>query len=243
MFANFTFGLYSAVFVIVAVLMGCLGCFEKFALNSLRFVPIHPLKEIDETNNLRDLMGLMQYELCSEKHLIRDDLATQKASRTVEILRINHEEICVSIYDFNKCLDITFLFNTIVELGILIVDWYAVIAYLVYSFQEDEAFGLNILNIFFVLFHTYALFLFLKTFQQLKNMIHGLVTFLLEYSTRIYEPEEHQQVRLFIEKINNHRPFTACGVFTIDLGIAGPIAANILTYVLVALQFEVPDDE
>jgi hypothetical protein len=65
----------------------------------------------------------------------------------------------------------------------------------------------------------------------------------LEYSTRISSLEEHQQVRLFIEKLKQHRPLTASGVFTIDLGIAGPISANILTYVLVALQFEIPKEE
>ena len=53
--------------------------------------------------------------------------------------------------------------------------------------------------------------------------IQGLNNFLLEYSTRISSLEEHQQVRLFIEKLKQHRPLTASGVFTIDLGIAGPV--------------------
>ncbi|KAG5886578.1 hypothetical protein JTB14_011290 [Gonioctena quinquepunctata] len=72
--------------------------------------------------------------------------------------------------------------------------------------------------------------------------IQGLTSFLLEYSTRISNQDEHQQVRYFIEKLKQHRPFTASGVFTIDLGIAGPISANILTYVLVALQFDLPEE-
>lgn len=53
--------------------------------------------------------------------------------------------------------------------------------------------------------------------------VHGLTNFLLEYSTRISNPEEHQQIRIFIEKLEQHRPFTASGVFNIDLGIAGPV--------------------
>lgn len=53
--------------------------------------------------------------------------------------------------------------------------------------------------------------------------IHGLTNLLLEYTTRISSSEEHQQVRIFIEKLKNHRPFTASGVFTVDLGITGPV--------------------
>lgn len=31
-------------------------------------------------------------------------------------------------------------------------------------------------------------------------------------------------MRMFIEKLKQHRPFTASGIFTIDLGIAGPVS-------------------
>lgn len=59
---------------------------------------------------------------------------------------------------------------------------------------------------------------------------------LLEYSTRVNTPEEHQQVRIFIEKMKSLRPLTASGVFDIDLGIAGPVSKflpfNTYSYIL-----------
>lgn len=58
---------------------------------------------------------------------------------------------------------------------------------------------------------------------ELHLQIQGLIASLLEYSTRILRLDEHQQLRLFIEKLKQHRPFTASGIFTIDLGIAGPV--------------------
>ncbi|KAG5863052.1 hypothetical protein JTB14_000920 [Gonioctena quinquepunctata] len=127
-------------------------------------------------------------------------------------------------------------------LGYVPVHPMKVIAYLVYSFEHPAASTIHIVNCMVVFLHTWGLFIFLKNSQNMKNMIQGLTSFLLEYSTRISNQDEHQQVRYFIEKLKQHRPFTASGVFTIDLGIAGPISANILTYVLVALQFDLPEE-
>lgn len=64
----------------------------------------------------------------------------------------------------------------------------------------------------------------MKIVIVLEFQIQGLVTALLECSTRLVTLEEHHQVRMFIEKIKQHRPFTASGVFTVDLGIAGPVS-------------------
>lgn len=58
----------------------------------------------------------------------------------------------------------------------------------------------------------------------------------MEYSTKLEGLEEHQQVRIFIEKLKQHRPFTASGIFTIDLGIAGPVIVLELS-----INFELTD--
>ncbi|XP_018566861.1 uncharacterized protein LOC108907603 [Anoplophora glabripennis] len=221
---------------------GVLACFEKLIIKALKHVPVHPMKEINETNNESEFFGVIYYKLCKSEHHCTTKMDKLSPPDLVEHLRILHEEISLCIYKFNDCMNPQFLVHTGVELTVLIIHWYAVIAYMVYNFKSPFAKTIHVMNCSFVIQHTIGLFLFLKNAQHLKNMIEGLTIFLLEYSTRISTPEEHQQVRIFIEKLKKNRPFTASGVFTIDLGIAGPISANILTYVLVALQFELPEE-
>ncbi|VEN38797.1 unnamed protein product [Callosobruchus maculatus] len=73
-------------------------------------------------------------------------------------------------------------------------------------------------------------------------MVETMKIILLEYCTRITDEDTFLQVRLFLEKLEQHRPFTANGVFEVDLKVATSIFTNILTYVLVALQFEISDN-
>ncbi|XP_044270123.1 uncharacterized protein LOC123014891 [Tribolium madens] len=240
---NISFIFYVIFFTVISIFIGILACFEKLTISCLKYTPVHPMKGINETNNTRDFLGLVTYKLCKEEHPCSGRLAKLPQAEVVEFLRILHEDISLVIYEVNDCLNPQFLCHTVVELTVLIVQWYAVIVYMAFTFKAPLASSIHVVNCFFVVVHTLGIFLFLKNAQQLKNMIQGLNNFLLEYSTRISSLEEHQQVRLFIEKLKQHRPLTASGVFTIDLGIAGPISANILTYVLVALQFEIPKEE
>ncbi|KAJ8922408.1 hypothetical protein NQ315_004354 [Exocentrus adspersus] len=239
---SLSFVFYMLFFSIISVAIALLACFEKLTIKALKYVSVHPMKGIDETNNVRNFFGIIQYKLCTSEHYCTPKMNKLSSPELIEHLRILHEEISLCIYKINDCMNPQFLVHTGVELTVLIIHWYAVIAYLVYNFKSPFAKTLHVMNCSFVIQHTVGLFLFLKNAQHLKNMIEGLMIFLLEYSTRISTPAEHQQVRLFIEKVKHHRPFTASGVFTIDLGIAGPISANILTYVLVALQFEIPKE-
>ncbi|XP_057662191.1 uncharacterized protein LOC130897380 [Diorhabda carinulata] len=240
--SNLPFVFYCLLFTIFGMIIAILVCFEKFTIGCLKYVPVHPMKDIDTSSNSADFMGVVHYELCTENHPGIPQVMDRRPAEIVEYLRIYHEEISLCIYDWNKCMDPYFILHTIVELGVLIIHWYAVIAYMVYSFKDARAPTIHFLNCVFAISHTCGLYLFLKNAQYMKNTIFGLIDFLLEYSTRITDPDEHQQVRFFIEKIKNHRPFTANGIFTIDLGVAGPISANLLTYVLVALQFEIPKE-
>lgn len=74
-------------------------------------------------------------------------------------------------------------------------------------------------------------------------MATNFMNFLIEHATRVTDADELLQLRVFIEKLDQHQPITGNGVFTVDLSICAPILANVLTYVLVALQFEIPQNE
>ncbi|KAK4873074.1 hypothetical protein RN001_015103 [Aquatica leii] len=237
---NVPFVFYMIFFMSCSIFISILGCFEKLVINTLKFTPVHPLSDIDETNNKRDFIGLIKYEVCKQEHKSFGKMLLLSQPELVEYLRGLHEDISLAMYSINSCMNPQLLFHTVVELTVLIIHWYEVIVYTSYTFSSPLASTINFVNWMFVIAHSIGLFLFLKSAQDLKNMVHGLTNFLLEYSTRISNPDEHQQVRIFIEKLQQHRPITASGVFNIDLGIAGPISANILTYVLVALQFDVP---
>ncbi|KAJ8964329.1 hypothetical protein NQ317_019310 [Molorchus minor] len=221
---NIPFAFYMLSFTAISMLIGTLACFEKLTISTLQYIPVHPMKEIDETNNQRDFLGVFHYKLCTGEHPCSSKMAKMSQPERVEYLRILHENISLCIYSFNSCMNPQFLIHAVVELIVLIIHWYAVIAYIAYNFKAPLARTIHILNCVFVVLHTIGLFLFLKNAQHLKNMIQGLTNFLLEYSTRISSQDEHQQVRIFIEKLKNHRPLTASGVFTIDLGIAGPVS-------------------
>ncbi|KAB0792853.1 hypothetical protein PPYR_14812 [Photinus pyralis] len=237
---NIPFVFYLLFFLFCSAFISVLACFEKLIISALKFTPVHPSNNIDETNNKRDFIGLIKYEVCKQDHKCFGKMMDLTQAELVEHLRALHEDISLVIYDFNACMNPQLLFHSIVELAVLIIHWYEVLIYTSYTFSSPFASAINFVNWTFVIAHSVGLFLFLKSAQDLKNMTHGLTNFLLEYSTRITDPEEHQQVRIFIEKLQQHRPITASGVFNVDLGIAGPIAANILTYVLVALQFDIP---
>ncbi|CAH1971597.1 unnamed protein product [Acanthoscelides obtectus] len=75
----------------------------------------------------------------------------------------------------------------------------------------------------------------------MKDLIQTMRVILLEYSTRVTEVRTLQQIRIFLLKLDHYRPLSANRVYEIDLKVAVSIFANILTYVLVALQFEVSE--
>ncbi|CAH0545678.1 unnamed protein product [Brassicogethes aeneus] len=165
------FVLYLQFFTIVAVFIGVLGCFEKLTMSCLKYTPVHPMKGIDESNNVKDFFGFINYEVCKQKHLCNGRLLKLPPPQVVEHLRILHEEISLSTYDMNSCFNPQFLIHAVVELTVLIITWYAVIAYIAYDFKSPYAKTIQILNCGFVTMHTLGLFLFLKNAQELKNMV------------------------------------------------------------------------
>ncbi|KAJ8971917.1 hypothetical protein NQ314_000489, partial [Rhamnusium bicolor] len=165
------FVFYVLVFTIISMIIGILACFEKLTISALRYVPVHPMKGIDETNNERDFLGIIHYQLCKGEHPCSTKLLKLSCAELVEHLRILHEDISICIYKFNSCLNPQFLFHTVVELAVLIIHWYAVIAYIAYNFKNPYAPTIHVLNCLFVVLHTIGVFLFLKNAQHLKNMV------------------------------------------------------------------------
>lgn len=71
----------------------------------------------------------------------------------------------------NESLNPQFLAHVVVELSVLILNWYAVIMYMAYVFSNPIARTLHFLNLFFVIVHTLGLLVFLKQAQQLQNLV------------------------------------------------------------------------
>jgi hypothetical protein len=155
----------------ISVFIGILACFEKLTISCLKYTPVHPMKGINETNNTRDFFGLVTYKLCKEEHPCTGKLAKLPQAEVVEFLRILHEDISLVIYEINDCMNPQFLCHTVVELTVLIVQWYAVIVYMAFTFKAPLASSIHVVNCFFVIMHTLGIFLFLKNAQQLKNMV------------------------------------------------------------------------
>lgn len=220
---NITFLFYVLFMSAASVFIGILACFEKLTIYQLKYVPVHPEKGIEETNNTYDFMGIIKYKICKEVHMGAAKLKSFGQVNVIEYLRCLHEEVSLVMYDINASMNPQFLFHTMMELTVLIVHWYAVIIYFTYKSATPVDTTIHFLNCLFVFLHTFGLWVFLKTANQQHGMVQGLTNFLLEYATRISAPDEHQQVRLFIEKLKLHRPLTASGIFTIDLTIAGPV--------------------
>jgi hypothetical protein len=167
---NVSFVFYSIFLTMISVFIGILACFEKLTISCLKYTPVHPMKGINETNNTRDFFGLVTYKLCGE-HPCTGKLAKLPQAEVVEFLRILHEDISLVIYEINDCMNPQFLCHTVVELTVLIVQWYAVIVYMAFTFKAPLASSIHVVNCFFVIMHTLGIFLFLKNAQQLKNMV------------------------------------------------------------------------
>ncbi|KAL3275940.1 hypothetical protein HHI36_020674 [Cryptolaemus montrouzieri] len=238
---NGIFIFYVCVFAYISVFVGVLTCFEKLSVNAMKH---HKLtKRLNPPNNKQEIFFCYSYIVCNSEHTPAPEILKLPPAEMIEYFRILHEEICEIIYGFNNCMNPLLLMHMIIEIIVIVINWYSVIIKLAYDFKDPETETTFVLNLVFAITHTLGLFVFLRNAQRLSNMVQSYLTFLIEYSTKVSSPAEHLQIRIFIEKIKQHKPLTASGIFNLDLSIAGPIFANILTYVLVALQFKIPPEQ
>lgn len=150
---------------------GTLACFEKLTRSCLKYTPVHPLKTIVETNNLRDFLGIIKYEICKENHPLPIKLSKYSPAELVEYLRKLHEDICLVVYDYNTCLNPQLLCGIVTALIVLIVQLYSVIVHLGFEIATQETSMVFILNCMSVLIHSVGLFIIFKNIQQYKNMV------------------------------------------------------------------------
>lgn len=165
------YGFQAQFIAFVIIMSGTLACFEKLTKNTLQYTPLHPSKSIEESNNLSDFLGVVNYKLCNGTHRAPEKLLKSSTAENIEYLRILHEDLSLCIYMFNEAMDPQFLLHTVVELAVLIIHWYAVVAYLVYTFKNPASKTIHIINCYYVFIHSSGLFLFLKNAQLLKNLV------------------------------------------------------------------------
>lgn len=174
-----------AIFIacIMNTIIGTLACFEKLIRSCLKYTPVHPLKTIVETNNIRDFLGVIKYELCKENHPIPIKMSKFSAAELVEYLRRLHEDICLVVYEYNNCLNPQLLCGIVTALIVLIVQLYSVIVHLGFEIATQETSMVFILNCMSVFIHSIGLFIIFKNIQQYKNMVsfrlHCLILYII----------------------------------------------------------------
>lgn len=161
--SNIPFMFYLKFCTISALYIAFFGCFEKVVIKTLGFQPVHPLKDVHETNNRMVLFGCIKYNICNEEHDI--------GPLTVEKLRCLHELICVSIRKTNNALNPQLLLLLTMELAVLVIHWYSVIIYLKYNNISSLTNTINLFNWIFILTHSIGIFLFLRSGQQVMSLV------------------------------------------------------------------------
>lgn len=170
-----TYGFQAQFTGFVIIMSGILACFEKLTKNTLHYTPLHPSKNLDDANTTTDFLGVVNYSLCKGSHSQQNKLSKSTPAEIIEYLRVLHEELSLCIYTFNDTMNPQFLLHTVVELVVLIIHWYAVVAYLVYTFKDPVAKAIHVTNCYYVLIHSSGLFLFLKNAQLLKNLVRKTI--------------------------------------------------------------------
>lgn len=155
----------------IIFISGTLACFEKLTKNLLRYTSMHPTKNIDASNFSTDFLGVVNFKLCKGTHVASGKIVRETPTYKIEYLRILHEELSLCIYAFNDAMNPQFLLHTVVELTVLIIHWYAVVAYFVYTFKDPAAPAIHVINCYYVFVHSSGLFLFLKNAQLIKNLV------------------------------------------------------------------------
>lgn len=176
LFINRAIQNYIVVFVIsilcaINIVIGSLACFEKLTRSCLKYSPVHPLKTIVETNNVRNFLGFFKYEICKENHPVPAKLSKLMPAEQVEYLRQLHEDICLAVYEYNSCLSPQLLCTIVTLLIVLIVQLYSVIIYLGFDISTPETCTIHVMNCITVTFTSMGLFFLFKNMQHYKNMV------------------------------------------------------------------------
>ncbi|XP_048523126.1 uncharacterized protein LOC125504757 [Dendroctonus ponderosae] len=181
--------------------------------------------------------------MCDEAHFLPEKMEKLTRVEIIEYLRISHEEIYEIVLLFQQFTSPQLLACIVVEVSILIINIYSAMVYLMYQSDKVITTSTFALNCIYVVAHFIGFFWFFKNINNLMRIVQGLKPILIACSLSAQTDEEHQQFRIFVNKVTNQRPFSMNDFFNADLGIMGPVIGSILTYLLVALQFDIPAQE
>lgn len=170
-FQNYTVVFTIFITCVMNTVIGTLACFEKLTRTCLKYTSVHPLKTIVETNNIRDFLGLVKYEICKENHSVPRRLYNLLPGEQVEYLRKLHEDICLAVYQYNCSLNPQLLFGIVSILIILVVQLYSVIVHIGFEEATPETNRIYLLNCMSVVIHSLGLLIIFKNVQQYKNMV------------------------------------------------------------------------
>lgn len=139
---------------------------------TLRYVPVHPMKTIVETNNFRDFLGIFQFKVCTEDHTLSKKLQKFTQVELLEYLRRLHEDISIATYQFNEYLNPKLLMAVVISLIVLILHIYSIIIYIGFDISTTpETDMINILNYVSMIMHTMGPFFLFRAAQQYKNIV------------------------------------------------------------------------
>lgn len=133
---------------------------------------MHPMKTIVETNNYRDFLGIIQFKVCTEEHLLSERLLKLSQVELLEYLRRLHEDISIATYQFNDYLNPQLLLGVVISLVVLIIHIYSIIIYIGFDITTTpETDMINILNYLSMIMHTMGPFFLFRAAQHYKNIV------------------------------------------------------------------------
>lgn len=163
---------YVIVLTKIAILIGAFTCFEKLSLNALKYKEIYPMKKITGSDNTQDIFIFFSYKVCDSDHdILSPELLKLSTAEMIEYLRILHEEISEIMCSINNCFNPLFLMHVVIEIILLVINWYSVIIGLAYTFNSPDADTIFVLNVEYTILHSVGLFIFLRNAQKLSNLV------------------------------------------------------------------------
>lgn len=149
------------------ILLSNLTCFGKIMMLYLKFTPIHPMPDFDETQEAQSILGVYKYQKCVHKIMV-DHMDNVKA---VDYLKWLHGKIRHNINIANKAFSPLLLIFMAYEIVELVLHWYSIIIFFTNPAPTSAEYTLNFFNWLFIVNHTTILFIFLGKANQIEEAV------------------------------------------------------------------------
>lgn len=153
-----------------AIFTTMLTCYEKIMMLHLKFTPVHPMPDFDETCQSSTILGVYTYKKCKNCHKLPNDITLNKL-QVVEYLKWLHEKIRDCVELANVVFSPHMLVYMTFEIIALVLHWYTVIVYFTTTVPEPTESTVNFFNWLFVTVHSTALFIFLDKAQNVETAV------------------------------------------------------------------------